>query len=75
MLDAPGMEKEKWNQQLFIKGPIFAVIEEALESKACSFLTIVGDHCGYRSLPESVEWFLCLAVIEIFQETGLPESN
>ena len=33
-----------------------------MESKACSFIAIVGGHYGYRSLLESVEmvsWLSC----------------
>ena len=42
-----------------------------MESKTCSLL---GDHCGRRSLLESLEMVYLLS-LEIFQETGLPESN
>ena len=45
-----------------------------MESKACLFLIIVGGHCRYQSLLESVEMFLT-AVKEIFQKTGLPDQS
>ena len=45
-----------------------------MESKASSFLTIVGGHCGYDTKDiDHCQSDGCLAVIKIFQISSLPE--
>ena len=67
------MEKEKWNQQHSSKWSTEEVSDRRPRRvKFLSLLVAIADidHCWSQW-----KWFLVLAEIEIFQETGLRESN